>query len=133
MRRFLQADERFRTVPLSIKSSSGLDSKVVLDKRENTFKIDTNGPWKLNAGTTGVYRVLYTPERLTAIANVAARSEDVFSLEDRIGLVYDASALSSAGFAKVSSALSLYKTFKNENECEYHPPMACWDLQMIPG
>ncbi|EIN08063.1 hypothetical protein PUNSTDRAFT_126849 [Punctularia strigosozonata HHB-11173 SS5] len=109
-------NETIWTVPLSLQSSSGIDTKIVLDKREDTFAIDTSKPWKLNAGTTGVYRVLYTPERLNAIAEEAARSEDVFSLEDRIGLVYDTAALSEAGFAKVSSALSLYKAFKDEKE-----------------
>jgi aminopeptidase 2 len=42
----------------------------------------------------------------------------VFSLNDRIGLVHDAMALSKAGFAKLSSALTLVERLKGETECE---------------
>lgn len=45
---------RDRTVPLALLSSKGLDRSVVLDKRQDTYKIDASKPWKLNAGTAGV-------------------------------------------------------------------------------
>ncbi|KAJ7018478.1 hypothetical protein C8F04DRAFT_1327448 [Mycena alexandri] len=47
-----------------------------------------------NAGTVGFYRVLYTAERLSKIATAAAKANSVFSLSDRIGLMYDVAALS---------------------------------------
>ena len=63
-------------------------------------------------------RVLYTPERLSAIAAEAAKDNSIFSLDDRLGLVHDAFALSKAGLAKVSSALTLVDLWKNEKERE---------------
>lgn len=41
----------------------------------------------------------------------------MFSLEDRIGLVYDVLALAKAGYIDVSSVLKLYEAFRNEKEC----------------
>ncbi len=65
-------------------------------------------------------RVLYTPERLVAIAKEAIAENSPFSLEDRIGLVYDALALARAGYLDVSSALALYQTLRHEKECEFY-------------
>lgn len=62
-------------------------------------------------------RVLYSPERLAKIAEEAAKVDTVFSLDDRIGLVHDTMALSQAGLAKVSGALDLVNTLRNEKEC----------------
>jgi hypothetical protein len=65
-------------------------------------------------------RVLYTPERLAKIADEAAKKDgSAFGLNDRLGLVYDALALSKAGFAEVSSALTMVEKLKNETECVY--------------
>ena len=63
-------------------------------------------------------RVLYTPERLAKIAAEAAKEDSVFSLNDRIGLVFDSLALSKAGLAKLSSSLTLIDLLKNEKECK---------------
>ena len=62
-------------------------------------------------------RVLYTPERLSAIASEAAKESSVFTLDDRIGLLQDAMALSKAGFLQLSSTLTLIELWKNEKEC----------------
>ena len=69
-------------------------------------------------------RVLYTPERLIKIANEAVKENSPFSLEDRIGLVYDTFALAKAGYLNISSVLSLYDTLRNEKEC------TCFRLQV---
>ncbi|KAG6821168.1 hypothetical protein H0H93_005388 [Arthromyces matolae] len=116
-----QDNQTIWNVPLSILSADEdgnpvLNKKPVLDAREQTFKLDTARPFKLNAGTVGVYRVLYTPERLSKIAAEAAKPNSIFSLNDRIGLVHDAMALSKAGLAKLSSALTLVYGLKNEKE-----------------
>jgi hypothetical protein len=68
--------------------------------------------------------VLYTPERVAKIAAEAAKpdSTSVFLLNDRIGLVHDAMALSKAGLAKLSSALTLLDGLKGETECQYLNP-----------
>lgn len=64
-------------------------------------------------------RVLYTPERLSKIAAEAAREGSSFTLDDRIGLLYDTFALLKAGLVQVSSALDLVETLRNEKECEF--------------
>lgn len=66
-------------------------------------------------------RVLYTPERVAKIAAEAAKVDGtgLLSLNDRIGLVHDAMALSKAGLAKMSSALTLLDGLKGETECQY--------------
>lgn len=133
-----------RTIPLSILSvgadgKAAVDKSAVLDVREKVLAIDPSKPFKLNAGTTGVCpylyltsimpllmeytflfldRVLYTPDRLAKIAAEAAKGDEVFTLKDRIGLVHDTFALARAGFADVSSALTLVDILKEERECE---------------
>ncbi|KAI6028342.1 hypothetical protein F5J12DRAFT_804695 [Pisolithus orientalis] len=89
---------------------------LVLDTRESSFSINTEGHFKLNAGTFGVYRVHYLDERLYRIAREAAEGDNVFSLNDRIGLVHDAMALAKSGYASVSSALTVVEIFKGEKE-----------------
>ncbi|KAH8814520.1 leucyl aminopeptidase [Flagelloscypha sp. PMI_526] len=108
-------------VPLAIASTgedgqTTVDRSAVLRKREQTFKINTTKPYKLNSGTSGVYRVLYSPERLQALGTEAAKPKSVFTLDDRMGLVQDAMALALAGYAKFSAALTLVDLFRHEKE-----------------
>lgn len=65
-------------------------------------------------------RVLYTPERLGKIAVEATRENSVFSLNDRVGLVQDAMALSKAGLLKLSGVLTLVDVLKHEKESTFH-------------
>ncbi|KDR73449.1 hypothetical protein GALMADRAFT_71758 [Galerina marginata CBS 339.88] len=113
-------NETLWNVPLGILSikdgNPAVDRSALLKERKSYFPLDTSKPFKLNAGTNGVYRVLYTPERLTQIAAEAAKEHSAFSLEDRMGLVYDTMSLSRAGLAKLSSALTLVELLKNEKE-----------------
>jgi aminopeptidase 2 len=56
---------------------------------------------------------------LAKIGKEAVKQDSVFSLNDRLGLVYDSVALSKAGLAQVSSALTLIDILgKAEKECE---------------
>jgi len=63
-----------------------------------------------------VYRVSYSPERLSQIGEEAAKKGSAFSLEDRVGLVSDAMVLAKAGYAKQSAGLDLLARFKEEEE-----------------
>lgn len=63
-------------------------------------------------------RVLYPQERLVKIGQEAAKKHSALSIEDRIGLVDDAFALSKAGYSDVSSALALTNVLRNESECQ---------------
>ncbi|KAK0197309.1 leucyl aminopeptidase [Armillaria mellea] len=114
-------NETLWNVPLNILSVDSasqvrVDRTALLQERSQEFALDTSKPFKLNAGTAGVYRVLYTPERLSKIADEAAQVDSPFSVDDRMGLVYDAMALSKAGLSKLSSALTLVDKLRNEKE-----------------
>jgi aminopeptidase 2 len=113
-------NETIWNVPLNIASTkngkTSVDKTVLLKERETKISLDTSHPFKLNSGTTGVYRVLYTPERLSKIAAEAGKPDSVFTLDDRMGLIQDSFALAQAGFAKLSSSLTLVNLWKGETE-----------------
>ncbi|KAH9981908.1 leucyl aminopeptidase [Russula compacta] len=109
------------SIPLGLVTASApgqalIDNNILLEAREAEFKLDTTKPFKINADTNGVYRVLYTPTRLAAIAGEAAKSDSVFSLGDRIGLVHDAFALAKAGYLALSATLNLVYELRAEKE-----------------
>ncbi|KAH7103952.1 leucyl aminopeptidase [Auriculariales sp. MPI-PUGE-AT-0066] len=108
-------------IPLQLKTTDAagnvkIDSTLILREREAQFAFDTSTPWKINAETTGVYRVAYSLERWAKIAQDMARPDTSFTLDDRMGLVQDVFALSQAGYIKTSSALDLVTGLRNETE-----------------
>lgn len=105
-------------VPLFIREGDKVDRSVALNKREAEFPLSdvSNSNWKLNAETAGVYRVLYSPERLTKLGVEASKSNSAFSLNDRIGLVNDAFVLAKAGNGPTSGALGFINQLKDEKE-----------------
>ncbi|KAL0581102.1 Aminopeptidase 2 mitochondrial [Marasmius crinis-equi] len=108
-------------VPLSILSvqadgTTSIDRTLVLDEREKIYPLNTSRPFKLNAGTNGVYRVLYTEERLESIAVELSKPDSPFSAEDRLGLITDSLALSKAALMKLSDALTLIHALRGETE-----------------
>lgn len=107
-------------IPLNV-AAVGKDGKLKVDRillkeKEITIPLDTTKPFKLNYDTSGVYRVLYSPERLDKIGAEAAKKDSLFTLNDRLGLVNDVFALSNAGFGKVSAALTLIDNLRHEEE-----------------
>ncbi|KAG8742045.1 Aminopeptidase 2 mitochondrial [Ceratobasidium sp. 414] len=84
-----------------------IDKSVVLVGREMHVSLDTSKPWKLNAGTSGVYRVAYSPKQLAELSKEASRGDSIFSLEDRVGLVSDAMILARAGYGTTSGGLEV--------------------------
>ncbi|PWN20753.1 putative AAP1-alanine/arginine aminopeptidase [Microstroma glucosiphilum] len=113
-----EEDETLWYIPLALKTvgNNGAEvdqSAVLAEKREIELPIKDvkNSIWKLNADTTGVYRVAYSPEHLAKLGKEAANKSGVFSLEDRIGLVSDAFVLAEAGYGKTSGGLDLLKGF----------------------
>ncbi|KAF8212441.1 hypothetical protein K438DRAFT_1806516 [Mycena galopus ATCC 62051] len=114
-------NETIWNVPLSIVTADAngqgkIDKSAILEEREKDIALDTSGAFKLNAGTVGVYRVLYTPERLAKIAAEASKENSIFTLDDRMGILYDANALSKAGLSKLSDALTVIDLWSNEKE-----------------
>ncbi|KAJ7343676.1 leucyl aminopeptidase [Mycena albidolilacea] len=114
-------NETIWNIPLSILTTTPngqvkTDKSAILEEREKDISLDTKRPFKLNAGTVGVYRVLYTPERLAKIAAEASKENSIFSLDDRMGILYDVNALSKAGLAKLSDTLTVIDLWSNEKE-----------------
>ncbi|KAL1759217.1 hypothetical protein FB107DRAFT_287881 [Schizophyllum commune] len=116
----LEDNETIWSVPLAILTAdeSGKTTvyRAILSEREGSYIIDTSRAFKLNAGTTGVYHVLYTPERLAKIAQEAAKEGSLSTLDDRLGIVHDAFATSKAGLATLSSALDVVNALKDTRE-----------------
>ncbi|KAL1704750.1 hypothetical protein EV121DRAFT_205123 [Schizophyllum commune] len=115
-----EENETIWSVPLAIltEDDGGKTTvdRAVLSEREGSYAIDTSKPFKLNAGTAGVYHVLYTPERLAKIGQEAAKEGSLFTLDDRLGIVHDAFATSKAGLATLSSALDVVSALKDTRE-----------------
>nr|XP_012184617.1 uncharacterized protein FIBRA_07548 [Fibroporia radiculosa]CCM05334.1 predicted protein [Fibroporia radiculosa] len=133
------------TIPLFLLTVSAdgtvsVDEEIVLDEREKIIALDITKPFKLNAGTLGFYRVLYSPDRLVQMALEAVKPSSPFSTEDRMGIIYDAVALSRAGLIDVSSALSSIYVFRNETDylvlegissCLYQLISVWWEYPLI--
>jgi aminopeptidase 2 len=113
-----EEDETIWWVPLEIKTVERevqVDHGAILDSRSTTLKVASDA-FKLNGETIGFYRVKYSPERLAKIGTHAQS----FSINDRIGLLSDASALASAGYSRASEALT-FATAVAAKETEYLP------------
>ncbi|KAF5327080.1 hypothetical protein D9619_004508 [Psilocybe cf. subviscida] len=115
-----EQNETIWTVPLAIASSTNgdktIESTIILEERAKSIAFDTTKSFKLNAETTGFYRVLYSPDRWEKIAKDATQNDSIFTLNDRIGLAQDVFALARAGLLKLSIALSLVLLWKHEKE-----------------
>ncbi|KAF7368890.1 Aminopeptidase [Mycena venus] len=110
-------DETLWTVPLSLLTvdSAGnrsIDKTIFLSEREQFIPLDTSWPFKLNASSTGFYRVLYQSEKLNKLALEAAKG----NISDMSGLMNDVMALAKADLAKLSSALTLMNGFAGTTE-----------------
>ncbi|KAF9077342.1 ERAP1-like C-terminal domain-containing protein [Rhodocollybia butyracea] len=89
---------------------------IVLKEHANSYAVDTQQAFKLNARNFGYYQVLYAPERLRQIGIEAIKPGSIFDARDRLGLVQDAFALAGAQLASLSSALNLLTLFKDMRE-----------------
>ncbi|KAJ6627972.1 peptidase family M1-domain-containing protein [Mycena sp. CBHHK59/15] len=115
--------ETLWVIPLHILSvddagNASVDHEVVLRDREQFIPLDTNKPFKINAGTTGYYRVVYPQDRLKAICVEATKEASLFSVADHVGLVHDAVALAKADLVSMSNALTLVYAMRSGKD--YH-------------
>ncbi|KAG8777819.1 Aminopeptidase 2 mitochondrial [Serendipita sp. 397] len=102
------------TVDESGKAS--VDRSIVMKTREETYKVDTSKPFKLNAGTSGVYRVLYKPDRVKKLGKQATEASSPFAVTDRIGLISDVMVLGKSGMCRTSDGLALINEMRSETE-----------------
>lgn len=108
-----EEDEVLYPVFLSLRSKDSVDRSVIMTEREQDFKVDLDF-YKLNADHSGIYRTLYTPERLEKLGKAAR--DGLLTVEDRVGLLADAGSLAAAGYQKASAVLNLLKGFDSEKE-----------------
>ena len=55
---------------------------------------------------------------MNKIATEMAKTDSIFSVEDRIGFVHDALALTKSGYMEISSALTLVDSLRDDKECK---------------
>ncbi|CAG8468881.1 16603_t:CDS:10 [Funneliformis caledonium] len=88
----------------------------VLAQKETTLKLSlkTSDFYQLNARKTGVFRVNYTPERLSKLGQAVKLG--LLEVSDRIGAIADAGALATSGYSKTSGLLNFIKEFEDEDK-----------------
>ncbi|VDM46294.1 unnamed protein product [Toxocara canis] len=107
-------------VPITISTSADptkIKQKMLLKDREQEFTVEGVEPneWiKLNAGTTGFYRVDYPSDMLKAL--IKDISSKRLPVVDRFGITDDLFALVRAGRTSASEFLSLLAASVNEDE-----------------
>jgi aminopeptidase 2 len=108
-----EEDEIIYPLSLALRTTSGVDSSLMLNSREKEFVVeDSNEFYKINADQAGFYRVVYPPERVVKLS----KASNLLSIEDKIGVIADATSLSTSGHQKTSSLLDLVGEWKSETE-----------------
>lgn len=109
-----EEDETTWWIPLGIKlgSKSAEAKNVALTTKEETIRDTDDTFYKLNTNNTGFYRTNYPPERLARLG----KAQDRLSVEDKIGLISDATALAIAGDGTTAGLLAFVEDFKDESD-----------------
>jgi aminopeptidase 2 len=107
-------DETIYPISLSLRTTAGVNRDTMLTTREGEFPAENLDFFKINADHTGFYRTAYSLRRLEKLGEAATRG--LLSVEDRVGLIADVSALATAGYQRTSDLLSLLATLNMESE-----------------
>lgn len=106
-------DETLWQIPLAIKTWYD-DAEVhgVMLPARRTYKVPLprGSRWKLNADTSGFYRVQYPPDHLRMLVQEAN-----MSVADRMGLLSDVVALGAAGYMSMTESLDGMALFERES------------------
>ncbi|KAI9743848.1 MAG: Aminopeptidase 2 mitochondrial [Claussenomyces sp. TS43310] len=117
--RFLQsadatAEENKTIYPVLIALQTKVGKQnLLLNQRSMDIELNDLEFFKLNSGQSGFYRVLYAPDRLCKLGKAIAAG--LLAVEDRIGIIADAAALSSSGYQRTSALLGLLSNLDVEN------------------
>ncbi|KAL7273583.1 Aminopeptidase 2 mitochondrial [Rhizina undulata] len=109
-----EEDQTLWHIFLGLRTKKGVNEDLVLTERETTIKIDDSDFFKVNADQTGVYRTLYTPERLVKLGQAA--KSGLLTVQDKAGMLGDAGALSQSGYQRTSGLLDLLSGFREEKD-----------------
>lgn len=108
-----EEDKILYPVFLGLKTSNGIDESLTLNERSKTFNLPSSDDfYKINGDQAGIYRTAYPSERWSKLGKAGV--EGKLSVEDRVGLVADAGALSASGFIKTTDLLNLVKSWSGE-------------------
>ncbi|KAJ5702693.1 hypothetical protein N7488_010241 [Penicillium malachiteum] len=101
--------------PISVilKTRYGIQNHDFLT-RDISFTIDDPSFFKINVDHVGFYRTAYSNERLRTFESAA--KEGLLSVEDRIGLLTDAFALSVSGHQDITALLDILLEMREEPE-----------------
>lgn len=101
--------------PLSLQPriKHGRVKHMQMHSRTTTFQVSEDF-FKINANQVGFFRVCYTAQRMQILAGNIQTG--LLSVEDRIGLVFDAWSMASSGYrgSKTSDFLSFLEAFDKE-------------------
>jgi aminopeptidase N len=108
-----EEDETIWWTPVGLKT--GTSAKVIqsaLTKKSDTLRNIDDKFYKLNADQSGFYRTNYPAQRLTQLGT----QQEQLSIEDKIGLMGDATALATSGDSTTSGLLALLEGFKDQKD-----------------
>jgi len=106
-----EEDETTWWVPIGLKTGSPVKTvHGALTLKQDTVRDVDDEFYKINADQSGFYRTNYPPQRLLKLG----AAQDRLSLEDKIGLLGDATALAISGDATTTALLALLEGFKDE-------------------
>lgn len=98
-------------IPLGLTSGAQIKSPgSALTVKEDTIRDMDDSFYKLNADQSGFYRTNYPPDRLMQLGQMRER----LSVQDKIGLMGDTTALAVAGYGTTAGLLTLLESFKDE-------------------
>ena len=80
-----EEDKTLYPVSLALRTKKGVDESLMLSDREMSFSLPDLDFYKLNADHAGIYRTLYSPERLRKLGEAA--KEGLLTVEDRAGMI----------------------------------------------
>jgi aminopeptidase N len=83
-------------------TTGGQVARIITNGPTTRLSVPGCGPLLVNAGQTGYYRTLYTPEEAAALVAVVSQLSPV----DQTGEIADAMALSSAGYQPMATGLA---------------------------
>jgi aminopeptidase N len=106
-----EEDETVWWIPVGLKTGSPAKTiQSALTVKEDTIRNVDDQFYKINADQSGFYRTNYPPQRLMRLGD----SHDRLSIEDKIGLMGDATALAISGEGTTAGLLTLLEGFQNE-------------------
>lgn len=108
-----EQSKKIYPVSVLVKTRSGVQS-YDLSREETSFVIDDPTFFKINVDQVGFYRTAYSSDRLKTFG--LASKEGLLSVEDRVGIVADAFALSMSGHQPTSGLLDLLNGMRDEPE-----------------